>query len=385
MTDLVEIFDKLRNTSAIFDKIRFIRHYARKNPLLLDALKYGIDPQFVYGITCDENGIGSGKITPELFNILAKLREGYEPHKTMELSFYVRGLDASNAELACDIINKKLRIGASAITVNKAIPDLISTFEVMLAHPIDFDRVVYPCYATYKIEGQRCIYDKGKFYTRRGKLYQGLDALAEQLKGFPKLDCEIIVPGTHFYSGSGKLRSHDRIDDAVIYILDAPTMPSTSFIKRIEAAMYSPPSKTIQIVPWEVCKSADEVHQTFRRARHLGYEGLVVRPSAYPYVGKRSYDWMKYKAQNTVDATIIDMEEGEGRLKGKMGAILVKYYIVDSAYTSYVGSGFSDDQRADMWSRRASFIGKTAEIIFHEYTPYGALREPRFAGIREDK
>ena len=34
MTDLVEIFDELRNTSAIFDKIRFIRHYALKNPLL---------------------------------------------------------------------------------------------------------------------------------------------------------------------------------------------------------------------------------------------------------------------------------------------------------------------------------------------------------------
>lgn len=385
MTDLVEIFDKLRNTSAIFDKIRFIRHYARKNPLLLDALKYGLDPQFVFGITCDEQGTGSGKITSKLFGILADLRGGYEPHKNMELSLYVHSLDAPNAELACDIINKKLRIGASAITINKAIPDLISAFEVMLAHPIDFDRVAYPCYATYKIEGQRCIYDKGKFYTRRGKLYQGLDALAEKLKGFPKLDCEIIVPGMHFYSGSGRLRSHDRIDDAVIYILDAPTMPFNSFIMRIEAAMYNPPSKAIQVVPWEVCESADEVHESFRKARNLGYEGLVVRPPTYPYVGKRSYDWMKYKAQNTVDATIIDMEEGEGRLKGMMGAILVGYYIEDRAYTSYVGSGFSDDQRADMWSRRTSFIGKTAEIIFHEYTPYGALREPRFAGIREDK
>ena len=385
MTDLVEIFDKLRTTSAIFDKIRFIRHYVRNNPLLLDALKYGIDPQYVYGVTCDEKGIGSGKITLKLFDILTTLREGYEPHKTMELSFYVRNLDAPNAELACDIINKKLRIGASAITINKAISDLISTFEVMLAQLIDFSRVRYPCYATYKIEGQRCIYHEGNFYTRRGKLYQGLESLAEQLEGFPKLDCEITVPGVHFYSGAGRLRSHDKVDDAVIYILDAPTMSSRNFIKRIEAAMHKPPSKHVQVVPWTLCQNEAEVHRTFSDVRKQGYEGLVVRPLAYPYVGKRSYDWMKLKAQNTVDATIIDMEEGKGRLKGTMGAILVGYYIEDKPYTTYVGSGFTDDQRACMWSRRASFIGKTAEIMCHEYTPYGALREPRFVGIREDK
>ena len=43
----------------------------------------------------------------------------------------------------------------------------------------------------------------------------------------------------------------------------------------------------------------------------LGYEG-VVKPMEYEYVNKRSFDWMKLKAINTVDARIVDIFEGTG-------------------------------------------------------------------------
>ena len=58
---------------------------------------------------------------------------------------------------------------------------------------------------------------------------------------------------------------------------------------------------------------------------------------------------------------IVDVEEGTGRNKGRLGAIVCKYY----NNTVKVGSGFSDEQRVALWKNREYIIGKIVDIKYN--------------------
>jgi DNA ligase-1 len=89
---------------------------------------------------------------------------------------------------------------------------------------------------------------------------------------------------------------------------------------------------------------------------------------------------------NTLDLEIVGFEEGEGRLVGTLGAILVRY---KNGNTVKVGSGFSDRLRAELWRARGDFLGKIAEIQYFEETTNAdggiSLRFPVFKDFRLDK
>jgi len=106
---------------------------------------------------------------------------------------------------------------------------------------------------------------------------------------------------------------------------------------------------------------------------------LVIKPYDYKYVGKRSYDWMKIKLSHTEDLPILEVYEGEGRLKGSLGGFVTDH----RGIRVKVGSGFSDIQRAKWWNDPP--IGLIAEVKYHEITPDGSLRHPVFVRLRYDK
>jgi len=64
-----------------------------------------------------------------------------------------------------------------------------------------------------------------------------------------------------------------------------------------------------------------------------------------------------------------------------LGAAIVTY----KGKRVRVGSGFSDEQRQQFWANPNSIKGKIIEVQFHEETPDGSLRHPRFVRVREDK
>ena len=49
------------------------------------------------------------------------------------------------------------------------------------------------------------------------------------------------------------------------------------------------------------------------------------------------------------------------------------------------GSGFGDEQRAEVWADKDKFLGMTAEVRYQEVTPDGSLRFPVFSCWRLDK
>jgi DNA ligase-1 len=255
----------------------------------------------------------------------------------------------------------------------------------MLAKLFDRNKVKYPCFASPKIDGVRAIFKNGKFYSRNGHEYQGLDHLQEDLITSSineVLDGELTVVGKSFQEGSGLIRNSSDTPDAQFHIFDIPSL-KVPFMERLIAIQdikYSTNS-WIQSVHHMDCANEDVLMNFYDSCRSIGYEGAVVKPLDYQYKGTRSYDWMKLKPTETVDLKVIDLFEGKGKYKGQMGGAIVNY----KGKLNKVGSGWSDSQRQRFWDSPDLILNCTIEVDFMEETDDGNMRHARFKRFRPDK
>ena len=120
-----------------------------------------------------------------------------------------------------------------------------------------------------------------------------------------------------------------------------------------------------------------------------GFEGIMIKEMEAPYECKRNTFWMKWKPVITVDLPVIALEEGTGRNKGRLGALVCSGNDHGKDITVNVGSGFSDTERDLFWNQKSDVVGKTAEILCDVITQNQdgtySLRFPRFVRWRDDK
>jgi bifunctional non-homologous end joining protein LigD len=143
----------------------------------------------------------------------------------------------------------------------------------------------------------------------------------------------------------------------------------------------------------------------FRSACERGWEGVIAKRAASPYVATRSRDWLKLKCAHGQELVIGGWTAPKGSRK-RLGALLVGYYADgELRYAGKVGTGFDAEtleRLGDELERRQRttppFSGRdiprnarwaepelVAEIAFAEWTRDGKLRQPRYQGLRDDK
>ena len=365
------------------------------------------------------------------------------------LSSEMSRMTIKSAELLWRIVSKDLRAGFSESTVNKAIPGTVPTFDCMLAHKFEAHRVKkWPVVAEPKLDGVRVLafVDITKpsvhFFSRSGKEFTTFDHLKKPLIDLidsfradlcnkadyqeadteffaEHLDCEDfavvfdgeIVSGSFNKTVSEVRRKDAQATDAIFNVFDI--LPMSLFSKDdkvpskhnytqrrqvlVDMLGHYPKDYVVQLLPRYLASSEAEIHTLYESVRARGLEGLIIKDDA-PYYRRRNHAWMKIKAEESTDVPIVGFEEGTGKYEGMLGAIIVAFdktchengahganHDHPDAVRVNVGSGLSDSQRQSFWEDREALIGRVIEVEFHEITPDGSLRHPRFKRFRDDK
>lgn len=314
------------------------------------------------------------------------------------------------------ILNKELRFGLMAKSVNKVFSDLIPSFEVALCNKaekdlsnVDFSR---PIWAEYKYDGFRTVIQSNstiEVLGRSGKEIANDDfrnKVVKSVKGIPQdftnplnrmFDGEAYIENTSFEALSSVLRREDAslpvhtkfiLFDTISLDDWKDKIHSDSFGSRMETRkLYIRALNEVlgeeffQEPIGRYVENIEEVWAFYDEAINVGYEGLVLKYEDEPYPYKRSDAMLKVKPEDKLDAVIIDVFEGEGKLKGMLGGFIVE--LEDSNKHVRVGGGFKAWQRKEFWA--SNQIGQWITVKYTQKTQDGSLRHPRFGGFRDNK
>jgi DNA ligase D-like protein (predicted ligase) len=150
----------------------------------------------------------------------------------------------------------------------------------------------------------------------------------------------------------------------------------------------------------------EDSQNRFAQACRAGWEGLIAKRAAAPYVSGRSRDWLKLKCVSEQELVIGGYTDPSGS-RTDFGALLVGYYEDGRLrYAGKVGTGYTAATLRELGARlrkletpESPFIDArpipkgahwtrpklVAQIGFAEWTNDGRLRQPRFLGLRDDK
>jgi DNA ligase-1 len=288
-------------------------------------------------------------------------------------------------------------------------------FRVMLADKLSEKHITYPCGVEPKLDGVRAlafppaagVETTYHLVTRTGKqifspspeLLREINHLASSFPRATVFDGELVSnTGFDFNTTVGDVRRHKVNETLVYHVFDVlPVDAFPTWVHGGEHAPYALPFTTrrgalekaferaglhnVRLTELTMAANRDDISTAYLRHRQAGYEGAMVKNLQGLYHPRRNRDWMKIKEHQTDDLVILDTEEGTGRLTGTLGALVCD----NAGVTVRVGTGFTDELRANFWRDRDWLTGRTVEVGYQHQTNDGSLRHPTFIRLRPDK
>jgi DNA ligase 1 len=421
MKQVIEIINKLENTSGTNDKIQILKDN-KDNELLKKVLYYTYADNLQYGFSEKKlRELLLGNITPcktiwdNGFDMLDKLASSNINDSLRDLVFtFLSTKSEEEQELYIRILTKDLRCNISAKSINKAIPKLIPTWEIQQGMGISKVKLKKDEWIalSLKLNGIRSTRFKGEFKSRQNKVQEGLNHIQNELNQIEWLS-EFVIDGEmvrnnkdntpdneNFRLTTSIMNSKSADKSEIIYTI-FDLIPTEEFIKgesslgfkdrltnyldRLKEDIIRLGLKSITVAPtYYTGTDHDKIEELLTEIDGQGYEGLMCLRDAY-YKCKRHNGILKCKVFNTADCKIIGYEEGDGRLKGTLGSFVIDY----KGNSVNVGSGYSDIQREEFWNNRDNYIGRILEVKYKEEskdktTGLTSLQFPTFVCIREE-
>lgn len=312
------------------------------------------------------------------------------------------------------LFTKNLPIGVEAATINKVYSEeIIPVWEVQQGYPIDKYkfRKGELIFASRKLNGSRGTYFKGDIISRQAQKFEGLDHIIKDIEKIIGTDYAVdgelirrnidgLTDGQNFRETISILNS-DGNDKSLIKFVIFDIVPIDEFERDACTENYSVRKKRLLDLKNKIQKNGtqnievvqmvyegtdvNDVYDWLDYAVKHDWEGLVVNRQV-PYRRTRHNGCLKVKRFYTVDLRITAIEEGQNRLAGTMGALVVDYK--DNELR--VGSGFDDATRVAVWENSDDYIGKIVEIKYKEKscdkkTGLESLQFPTFVRFRNDK
>lgn len=288
------------------------------------------------------------------------------------------------------ILIKDLRCGVSEKTINKIKKGAVPVFECMLAHDganhekkIKGKKLLEP-----KLDGVRdiTIIDVESRtvtqYTRNGKVLENFSHITTALQNHIDLfDRSYVIDGeivsSSFQALMKQVHRKDDVQANDARLMAFDILPLSEF-KRGKSALgqrrrsnllrsMKPIFDKVGSIDIIEQKEVDldtlvgelEFKQFNKDAIDAGFEGIMVKDVDAPYECKRSVSWLKIKPFIEVSLTVVGIEPGTGKNEGKMGALLCEGEDDGKFIRVSVGSGWTDDQRAEVDD---TVIGQVLEV-----------------------
>lgn len=327
--------------------------------------------------------------------------------------------------LARRVLIKDLRCGISEKTINKVVGRTeyrIPVFSCQLAqdsadHPKKLKGIKR---LEVKLDGVRvlAVIDHGNvtLYSRNGKEFENFPQIADAVEDARKhfqfgrgsggrfvLDGEIVGESFQQLMRQAHRKSNAETTGMVYHIFDI--IPLDAFqeghwnaqqYKRLEwleqAREALMETNCLRImngldVDLDTAEGHDIMQRYAEAAVAEGFEGIMIKSLDAPYQCKRSDFWMKWKPTISVDLSIVGFEEGTGRNKNRLGAIICEGEDNGRLIRVNVGSGLSDSDRDEYWAERSNLLGHLVEVQADAVTQNQdgsySLRFPRFLRFRD--
>ena len=397
-----------------------------------EGVKMALDNLYTFGVKqvpIKEEAGGQGLSWANFRELAQALRQrqltGHAARDAIELAMGVATQGQWN-DFYRRILIKDLRCGVSEKTVNKVAKKLKKTqyavpvFECMLAH----DGANHEA----KIQGTKMIERKLDgvrvltvvdfesrtvvMYSRNGKELTNfphiVKAFEDNMDNWGRsyvFDGEVMSSSFQELMKQVHRKEGADASDAVLNLFDVVPLVEfksgesvqgqrrrSNFLKTNFANIFKD-SQCIQTVPWidvDLDSMVGQVQfQDYNKQMiALGYEGIMLKDPDAVYECKRSTSWLKVKPFIEVSLTVTRVEEGTGRNVGKLGAVVCEGVDDGKTIVVNVGSGFTDEQRAEFWEAQATLIGQVVEVRADAATrsqdseDVWSLRFPRFLRFR---
>ena len=412
---VISLFKEIQATSGLNDKKKIITEN-KNNELFKKCLKFLLDGNVITGISdakLKKEVQPVNKVIQDFEGVIEYL-SNYNSGKDVDVAFmqqFIKSQPKEYEEFYSQMITKKFRLGADAKLVNQCIPGLIPTFDVMLGTSIEKVKLKgnEEIFISQKLNGTRCAFVGDKCMTRQGKVYTGLQHIIKDLQRYVGTDMfvdgelvyknkEGLSDSEAFQKGTGIAMSKDEEkNDLKLVIFDM--FPLNEFWSGTSKEVYSERRRKLDFLEKQLVLSDVEnldvvsciykgndhsvIWKYLEMAESQDWEGVMLNLDTQ-YECKRSKNLIKVKKFYTYDLEIVGVEEGDGRNKGTLGALVVIY----KNNTVNVGSGFTDEERELFWKNREDIVGRVIEVKYKEITVdkktgLESLQFPVFCGLRE--
>lgn len=286
-----------------------------------------------------------------------------------------------------------VRIAVSILCVQIAFGLEVTEFRIYQKDLLESARYL----VSEKYDGVRGVWDSKRLTTKRGNPINVPKCFTDQLPPFA-LDGELWLGYGRFEEIASLVSTQDSVceqwRDVVYLIFDSPSCGGkdtqctlSERLETVRAFLSTHHSPNVRLITQHILEPQDSqtldryVRDMLGEIVRSGGEGLIIRPDEIGYRSGRAKNAFKLKPHTDSECKVIGYTQGNGRLQGKVGAIVCEQVLQNSGdiplpsawhgkrITFKIGSGLSDTIRANP--------PKIGTIITYQYNGFSKNAIPK--------